>query len=390
MRILIVNGHLHVGGVEKSLLNLLKTVDYSQHQVDLLLVEDLGEYYNEIPPEVRIIYFDLKPTYGSMKNVLLQAIREKNFALAYQKIILTLANKISKRCLPGLIIPKEIQKSYDCAIAYRVGMPLDLVSYVIDAKIKCAWWHHGAFDYSNKEVCAWNYAFNYIDHIVCVSNASRKMIEPFFQGMRSKMCVIPNMIIPEEIQKMANEFNPYENIIGARILVSVGRLSVEKHMADAIDAMRQLLLKGYDNVIWYLLGDGPEREVIEHRIQAYELQNRIRLIGSQANPYPYIKNADVFVHPSWIESQGICVLEAMALRKVCVVVRSEGTDEFVVDNYNAIQSEQTIDSLTEAIEEALASNEIDLNAGQGLTVDKYTPEAIWPEINKLFTETIHE
>ena len=390
MKILIVNGHLHIGGVEKSLINLLQTIDYSQHQVDLLLLEDLGEFLDQVPFQVHVIYFDLKPTYGSAKEVVLRAIRKRDFTLARQKIVLTLANRISKYCFRGMKVPKELEKSYDCAIAYRVGMPLDLVSYAIDAKIKCVWWHHGAFDYSNKEVYAWNKAFNHIDHIVCVSNASKRMIEPFFPGMEMKMCVVPNMIIPEEIQKMSSAYNPYENVIGESILISVGRLSAEKHMADAVEAMRQLVAKGYDNIVWYLLGDGPERDAIENKIYEYSLQKHFQLIGNQVNPYPYIKNADVFVHPSWTESQGICVLEAMALKKTCVVVRSEGTDEFVIDNYNAIQSERTIDSLVEAIEKVINSNDIDLSNGQRLTVEKYTPEAIWPEIKGLFTETIHE
>lgn len=47
MKILITNGHLGIGGVEKSLVDLLKSIDYSKHQVDLLLFEGLGNIYRK-------------------------------------------------------------------------------------------------------------------------------------------------------------------------------------------------------------------------------------------------------------------------------------------------------------------------------------------------------
>ena len=42
--ILFVNGHLNVGGVERSLVDTLKHLDYNKCSVDLLLLEDADEY----------------------------------------------------------------------------------------------------------------------------------------------------------------------------------------------------------------------------------------------------------------------------------------------------------------------------------------------------------
>ena len=379
MRILIVNGHLHIGGVEKSLVNLLKAFDYSQHQVDLLLVEDLGEYRDEIPPQVRVFYYDMKPTYGSVRSVLARAMSNKDYKLAWRKTVITAGNKIGKRCLRGLDLPKELAQSYDCAIAYRVGMPLDLVSYVVKAKVKCVWWHHGEFDYPESVVKNWRDACKYVDRIICVSEASRKMIEPHFLGFEKKMRVVPNMIIPEEIQRAAEAFDPYEGQEGKTILVSVGRMSAEKHMIDTVDVMDALIKRGHKNLLWYLVGDGGERQTIEKRIREFGLEQYFCLVGNQANPYPYINYADLYVHPSWVESQGICVLEAMAMKKKSVVVYSEGTDEFIEDGVNAIQAARSIQDLSDKIECALmCDTEMNLKTEQEKTVNVYSPAAVMP------------
>ena len=51
--ILFINGHLNAGGVERSLADILKHMDYTKYAVDLLLLEDVGDYASELPPEKR-------------------------------------------------------------------------------------------------------------------------------------------------------------------------------------------------------------------------------------------------------------------------------------------------------------------------------------------------
>ena len=386
MKLLFVNGHLHVGGVEKSLINLLKSIDYTQHQVDLLLLEDLGEYESEVPPGVHIYYYDLRPTYGSVKEVVSRAFTERNLTLLRRKIAITVANKLNRRCLRLLDLPEYVKGHYDCAIAYRVGMPLDLVSFVIKADVKCAWWHHGEFQYPEALVKKWDYAFKQMNHIICVSEASKRMIEPFFPELQGKMQVMPNIIIPEEIRKAADAYNPYESEFDKTILVSVGRMSEEKHMADTVDVMQVLKKRGHNDLVWCLVGDGIERRHIETKISDYGLQDSFRLVGNQENPYIFIKNADFFIHPSWVESQGICVLEAMALEKPCIVVSSEGTDEFVVDGYNAFRAEKSINDMADKIEYAICNaKETDFQTGEKETLIRFLPAENMPKLYDLMS-----
>ena len=48
-KILFINGHLDSGGCERSLIDVLKKLDYKKYEVDLLLLEHTGDYLEEVP-----------------------------------------------------------------------------------------------------------------------------------------------------------------------------------------------------------------------------------------------------------------------------------------------------------------------------------------------------
>lgn len=380
-KVLIANGHLNVGGVEKSLVNLLQAIDYNHYSVDLLLFEGLGDYREQIPDCVHVIDWNLTETYGSLIQVLKRALMNKDVRLAFIKIVLTLSGKVSLDFLRILKYLDVTSEQYDYAIAYRVGMSADYITYIANAKKKSIWWHHGEFTYSRAMVSRWTKEFRIVDQIICVSSFTKKLIEPIFPFISSKIRVIPNMICVEELQRQSVSYNPYISDKGKVVLVSVGRLSPEKHMIDCVTIAKMLKMDGLV-FTWYIVGDGSEKTLIEERIRKLQVDDCVVTTGKQSNPYPYIRYADLFVHPSYVESQGMVVLEAMALGKLCVVVSSGGTDEFVEDNKNAIRAGQSIESLYEKVSYAINHlQELDFTIDEECTVQNYTPEQI---IDKLF------
>ena len=60
------------------------------------------------------------------------------------------------------------------------------------------------------------------------------------------------------------------------------------------------------------------------------------LEGEKTNPYPYIKNADLMIHTSFVESQCLTVLEAFSLSISCIVTESIGPKEFIINGINGI------------------------------------------------------
>lgn len=349
MKILITNGHLRVGGVEKSLVDLLKSIDYSQHQVDLLLFEGGGEYLSQIPSEVNIILYDLQSIYGSFKQIMLDSLKRKEFRNAFMKIIFMLRSRVSVKFTALLKLLNITEKKYDCAIAYRVGISNDYVSFCVSAKRKYMWWHYGDFEYNKTTVRNWRIALKNITQIVCVSESTRKLILPYFPEKSKEIVVLPNMIIADEIIKKSVMFHPYQYDEDRIKIVSVGRLSSEKRMINIVYVMEKICQLGYKKIKWYIIGDGRERANIEKEILKKDLQDYIFCMGNQENPYPYIADADLYVHPSYIESQGLAILEAMTLGVPCVVTKSRGPCEFIQDEENGLLVERSPEALLNGV-----------------------------------------
>jgi glycosyltransferase involved in cell wall biosynthesis len=347
-KILFVNGHLNVGGVENSLLNVLKNIDYQKYEVDLILFEDTGDYENEIPKDVNIHFFDLTKTSGPIFQCFLNNINEKNFFALSFRIILLIDKIIGPK---SLILAKHLFKKieYDCAIAYRIGMCTDFVGYVINSKKKVTWWHHGEFNYSNETKKRWEYTFKKFDKIVAVSDSSQEMLISNIEGISNKTITIPNIINQDSINMMANkELSQEFNNRKCFTLASVGRLSPEKGMINCVHTCKRLIDNGY-NVQWYLIGEGPQRVEIEKFIKEYKIEKNIILLGALSNPYPYIKHAQIYVHPSFVESLSISVLEALSLNTPVIVAKSMGPMEFICHKQNGFFVEPTPDGLFKGI-----------------------------------------
>ena len=86
-KLLFINGHLNVGGVEKSLTDILRHLDYDHYEVELLLLEETGDYMGEIPKDVKISLKSLKNTYGSFADCICKCIREHDWFSLKMRLI---------------------------------------------------------------------------------------------------------------------------------------------------------------------------------------------------------------------------------------------------------------------------------------------------------------
>lgn len=348
-KLLFVNGHLNVGGVEKSLTDLLSHLDYLEYDVDLLLLEDKGDYVQQIPKQVNIIFFDIKRTYGSLPSVLLRSFVTFQWDVIMYRIIGLFVGKWGKgkyKMLRGLL---SLNKHYDVAIAYRVGFCADIVAYVVNAKRKLVWWHHGDVNVSTSIIINYNEIWKYFDSVAVVSPGCKEMFSCAFDYPIDRIVVVPNMIDIDKIIDMAGNKSPYNLQNGKINIISVGRLYVEKHFSDAISVAKKLSEQGMINFHWYIIGDGDLRDELLTQIRELAVENYVTLLGKKDNPYPWIKYADIFVHPSYVESQGLTILEAMALGTPCIVSRSVGPLDFLVDGENGIMTDNNAYSLYQGV-----------------------------------------
>ena len=73
------------------------------------------------------------------------------------------------------------------------------------------------------------------------------------------------------------------------------------------------------NVRWYLIGFGPDENLIKEKIKEEHMEKNVIMLGKKSNPYPYICRCDLYVQPSRYEGKCVSVKEAQMLGKPVVI-----------------------------------------------------------------------
>ena len=377
--LLFINGHLNTGGVEKSLLDILLHLDHSKYDVDLLLTEKLGDYAPQLPPQVHVRCRSIEGTYGPLGNVLLKSIRQRDWFTLKMRLIFLLMRLFGRRCIA---LAKDLLtggKEYDCVVGFRRGLCTEIAAYAVNARRRITWWHHGSVNVDPEDYLAQTAPFG---QIVAVSEGCRDMLLAAMPSLADRLVIVHNILNPEIIRTKAAQFRPYAESDTIHI-VSVGGHVPEKHFGNAIRAAK-VLKERKMSFQWHLVGDGPLRGELEALARELDVTDRFLFEGNQVNPYPYIQNADLFVHPSYVESFGIVVMEALTLGVPCVVTKSTGVMEFLRDGENAALTEQDPDALTERVLAVLTDDSLRRHlAANARCPEQFLPDVIMGKIDTL-------
>lgn len=116
-------------------------------------------------------------------------------------------------------------------------------------------------------------------------------------------------------------------------LLFVGRLVPYKCADVVIEAIGYLVPSVRGRIHLTVVGDGPEKPILEQRVKALGIQNRVHFTGwvNQEQTADYYRKADVFCFPSIREFGGAVVLEAMACGLPCIVANNGGIGEYVTE-----------------------------------------------------------
>ncbi|MCR2822035.1 glycosyltransferase [Lederbergia panacisoli] len=368
-KILISSFDLAVGGVERSLIGLLQTIDYKKYDVDLMLFKHEGEFFSLLPSGPNLL--DEDPHYSTFRKSIKQIIKEGHYQIGISRLLAkTLSSfqgHIKKIDEPGYLtiqygwemsqpfLPK-LHKEYDVAIGFL--WPHHFIGEKVNAKKRIGWIHT---DYSNifvnkkLETRMWNK----VDRIVAVSEDCSKTFLKFFPNFKEKTTVIENILSPEIIHEQAISEEPIEikKSPGRTILVTVGRLSHAKGIDRAIKACRELLNKGYD-IEWYVVGYGPLEHDLQNLIDELGLNGRFFLLGKKINPYPYIKACDIYVQPSRYEGKAVTVREAQILRKPVVITNFPTARSQALDEYDALITPMNIEGIVTGVQRLIDDEQL--------------------------------
>lgn len=331
-KIVIVNNNMKVGGVQKSLCNLLWELDKNEdYDVTLVLFSPVGDYMDRIPPRVKCIFTDslfryLGISQGETKGIdrfkrgFLAAVCRTFGRSAAMKFIL-----MSRKKLPG---------SYDCAIAFLhngqkksfSGGVQDFVLYRINAEKKIAFLH-GDYDKSGANHKLNNDMISRFDVIAACSDGCRRVFEAAQPHLAHKSVTVRNCNNIEEIKSMAEQetvaYDPdYVNVL------CVARLSPTKGIDRAIEAAASVLEKGIP-IKLHILGSGVMEAQLKQTVADRGLGEHVLFYGEQSNPYRFMKNADLFLLTSYHEAAPMVIDEAYILGVPTLTTRTNSSDEMV-------------------------------------------------------------
>ncbi len=329
-KILIVNNNMHIGGVQKALLNLLKELA-SRYEITLLLFYPGGELLSEIPKSVCVITagkcFQSWGVTSRDAIELPQRLLRAFFAAVTRAFGRKWAVRIS------LLFTKRL-KGFDAAVSFlHSGAPHtfyggcnEFVLRRVDAAVKVSFLH---CDYRKiNAACQYNEViYQEFDRIAACSEGCRQAFLEVYPQFAEKTLTVRNCHDYKRIRELAQVSLP-ELDRDKLNLVTVARFGREKGILQGIRGIAELGEKR-KQLHYYVIGDGVEYGEAEALIEQLGLQQSVTLMGEQKNPYGYMAAADLLLIPSISEAAPMVIGEAASLGTPILTTATSSAVEMV-------------------------------------------------------------
>lgn len=369
-RIIILMHYMELGGAESALLGLLQSVDPNRAEVDVFIYSHRGELMNYIPTDKVRVLPEIE-AYSLTEKPLSEVVRRGYWRLAIARMIgrrktmsfykrhlesgkSSEAGVFFQQQATWQTLPKiQPNMEYDLAISFLT--PHFIVLNNVRAKKKIGWIHT---DYTRilidveSEVSMWKR----LDHIVSISEEVGNKFSEVFPSLKPKLIQIENILNSEFIRKRSGEFIPTdllrrENVVN---ILSIGRYTNAKRFDEVGSICRKVRenLSQMDfskDIHWYIIGYGGDEHLIRQNIAEEGMENRVTILGKRSNPYPYIKECDIYAQPSRFEGKSITVREAQILCKPVVVTNYPTAQSQIMDGVDGIIVPNELDECARGI-----------------------------------------
>lgn len=328
--ILVTLGSFDSGGVSKSTVNLVNELAKNDFNVDFLIFG--GVYPKEIlHKKVRLIdNMQFEKYTKSLLGGLFSSLIYFDFQ-GFIQLVRKLLYRINSRSISAhymsRILPK-INKEYDLAIDCNGQQYLYYLVDKISAKKKISIFHS---DYAK-----WDYYYSidrkyypFVDEIFTISNTCADSLKKYFPDCERKIRVFENIIDLRNIEKLKSQKLELEKVgFNDKVfnIVTVGHVQKSKGSDLALKSANILKDSGV-KFQWTFVGLIKEKEILR-LVKSMGLQDYVRFVGMQPNPYPFIESANLIVHPSLYEGKSIALDEAKYLCK-----------PIIVTNYSTVQDQ---------------------------------------------------
>lgn len=368
-RIVIAMNTMLCGGIEKSLLSLLNSLDKSVTDVTLLLDEKSGAFLDFVPNWVRIVeipYDDLtrREKQIGRKKLLLKLCKTGNILSALRLYYIQkkemsfrgdeLRIKRAERFYSHVRNCIELEQQYDLAISYANLEQHILVSKYIRASKKIAFFHT-QLDTQREDITYYESYLNNFDKLYGVSRDLVKSLKLYLPSLKDRIVYYPHILNKDMMLEWSVEYKAVWPSTGIRIL-SVGRLAKQKGF-DLIPEIAAKLQKDNVQFQWLIIGEGAFKTTIENAIAKYDMNNFVFIENAKPNPYPFFASCDIYVQPSRYEGYCLTLAEARAFTKPIVSTIFDGATEQLENGKCGKIVKCDVDSLYSAIKKLIVDSQ---------------------------------
>lgn len=348
-KILFTIGVIDNGGVSKSLLTLLSVIDKEQYVVSLLIAgHDCGRN-KDIPKGIKVIEDNvMADTVSGIRglNGLLRGGHLLIFLGSVVRLILSKFNKGWAGWWLSRLMPVVTQEKYDLIVDYNGQHMLYYMMDKLNGKKKVTFFHSDYKKWRYYESMDRRY-FKKVDKIFTISDSCVNSLKEIFPEIAEKVMLMENISSPTYIQQQANEpIAWYRN--HKHVLLTLGHVCKNKGSDLAMLVAKRLKDVEIDYE-WLFLGTVSNDLDYRGIVRKEGLTENVSFLGNVKNPYPYIRQADVFVHLSRYEGRSIALDEAKILCKPIVVTNFSSVGDQFADGLNASICNMDVDDATEKI-----------------------------------------
>jgi glycosyltransferase involved in cell wall biosynthesis len=329
---------LNMGGAEKVVIDILNqiVIDDLNHKFYLIVDNINSKLIDELSKNITILHLDNKNRFG-----LIEKIYKLKFLLNHYQIDLIISHLTHANL--HISLSKLIFKDVKTKIALTEHSILsDYMDSIQSLKQKVM----------SRLI---SYLYKKADKIITVSDAVKNNLITSWDIPNNLLIKIYNPINTSHISKLANEkidddvAELYKN---KKVIVSVGRLEVQKNHILLLKAIN-ILKNDFQEFVLLIVGGGSmKKELIEY-VNKNKLERYIKFLDYQINPYKYLKLANTFVLPSSFEGFGIVLVEALYLNKNIVSTDILASREVLENEKYGILCEQNPIAMSNALYKSL-------------------------------------
>ena len=343
-KILIVLTKLYMGGFSKSLINFLLCAD-KQNDVSfslLFLDAEQMELEKDVPENIEII---------RVKNPTFKVSFFDRIILLFQKYKYAFAEKynhiVNHSTIPPEFITEYAQtknyikarsmqydfgfaEKYDVVVSWEECFCNYVLTERIPAKRKIGFIHP---NYLEAHFCKRidRKSLKKLDGIITISKSCYNTLCKVFPDLSFKIHYIPNRLNYEKLVSKSQEYDAKIDPSCITLLTVARIVDHDKAVFRIVDLAKKLKEDGL-RFKWYIIGNGSDYEEMKNRIVKSEVSDEIILLGEMANPYPYMRTADLFVMQSHREGRPVAVDEALLLGRPALITKYSSAFEQIDDN----------------------------------------------------------